>query len=389
MGNDNIGLFIYVIIQSIIVISTLSYSIVYMKKNGVINKLLFIVLGIYCFVPIFPFYTLSTNKDMIFCCFVLLYCLKLFDVIKNEQTTKNYISFFVIMLLVTLTRNNGVYTIVLSLPFAFIWLKEKRKKLFITLCAVLVCYGGYNKVILPAFKISNTSIREMLSVPFQQTARLAKYHPEAFSEEDKKIIDKILIFDTLGERYDSQLSDPVKNKFNIYTTNEDLMKYFGVWSKGLVKYPDVYMDSTISNIYGYFYPNTSSWYLYYSYNPKLKEAGFDYHYNKLGGMRDFLSGYGEVYPKIPLVGLFVNIGFIGWVYFFLFVALITKKAYKYIPVVLPALSFILVCVAGPANTYFRYALPYIMPLPMTVCLLYYEFQTKQVVKRSKRKKLAK
>ena len=386
MGNDNLGLFIYVVIQTIIVITTLSYSIVYMKRQGVGNKLLFIVLGIYCFVPVFPFYTLSTNKDMIFCCFVLLYCLKLYDLIKNKQDVKNYISLFVIMLLVTLTRNNGVYTIVLSLPFTFIWLKDKRKPVLVTLIAVLACYGCYNKVILPAFKISNTSIREMLSVPFQQTARLAKYHPEAFSEKDKEIIDKILIFDTLGERYNPELSDPVKNKYNIYTTNDDLMKYFGVWTKGLTKYPDVYMDSTINNIYGYFYPNTSSWYLYYTYNTKLKEAGFDYHYNSLSGMRDVLSGYGLAYPRIPLIGLFVNIGFVGWVYFFLFTALIRKKLYKYIPFVLPALSFILVCVAGPANTYFRYALPYIMPLPMTVCLLYYEFQTKQ---SNKRKKLAK
>ena len=137
------------------------------------------------------------------------------------------------------------------------------------------------------------------------------------------------------------------------------------------------MDATINNIYGYFYPDTSNWYIYYKYNTKLRSSGFDYHYNSLSGMRDVLSAYGTAYPYIPIIGLFVNIGFVGWIYFFLFVALIVKKKYKLIPFVLPALSFILVCVAGPANTYFRYALPYIMPLPLTLCLLYYIFQDKK------------
>ena len=95
-------------------------------------------------------------------------------------------------------------------------------------------------------------------------------------------------------------------------------------------------------------------------------------------MRNVLSVIGNYYPHIPIIGLFVNIAFVGWIYFFLFVALIVKKEYKYIPFVLPAISFILVCVAGPANTYFRYALPYIMPLPVTLCLLYYIFQKKNI-----------
>ena len=239
--------------------------------------------------------------------------------------------------MVTLTRNNGIYTVILSLPFTLIWLKDKRKKILITLASVLVVYVGYNKVILPSFKISNTSIREVLSIPFQQTARLAKYHPESFSEKDKEIIDKILVFDTLGERYNPKLSDPVKNKFNIYTTNDDLIKYFGVWSKGLTKHPDVYMDATISNIYGYFYPNTSSWYIYYEYNTKLKEAGFNYHYNGLSIFRNILSTIGNSYPYIPIIGLFVNIAFTCWIYLFLLCALLKKKEYKFIPFVLPAI----------------------------------------------------
>lgn len=405
LGNDNLGLFMYSVIQILLVSSTLSYTIYYMKKRGVSNKLLFAVIAIYALVPVFPFYAMGTNKDMIFCCFVLLYCLKLFDLIFYEQTTKKYISLFVIILLVTLTRNNGIYTIMLSLPFTLIWLRGKRKKIIVVLLALIICNTGYNKVILPAFKISNTSIREMLSIPFQQTARLVKYHPETFSESDKEKINKVFVFDsyneiykptlknkykepiksfdTFAELYNPGLSDPIKNQYNIYTTNNELLNYFKVWYKGLIKHPVVYIDATINNTYGYFYPNTSNWYIYYKYNSKLKKSGFNYHYNSLKGIRDILSGIGVAYPYIPIIGLFVNIAFVGWMYLFLLAALIVKNEYKYIPVVLPALSFLLVCVACPANTYFRYALPYIIPFPMTLCLLYYVFQNKTVINKNK------
>ncbi len=371
IGSDNLGLFMYTIIQMFVVIMCLSYSISYMKKEGVNNKFLFIVLAIYALVPMYPFYAMGTNKDMIFCCFILLYCIKMYDLIRHHQTLKKYVEVFIVILMVVLTRNNGIYTVILSFPFLLIWLKEKRKAILTILVAIMVCYIGYNKVLLPTLKISNTSVREILSIPFQQTARYAKEYPGDFKEEDKKIIDKVLNFDTLAKRYNPRLSDPVKNEYNIYTEKEDLINYFKVWSKGLLKRPIVYIDATIANTYGYFYPGKTMWYLYYKYNKKLADAGFDYHYNGLSALRKILSNYGELFPHIPVVGLLVNIAFTGWICMFLFVLLLVKKKYQYLPFIFIALSFILTNIAGPANTYFRYAMPYIISLPLMVCLIYY------------------
>ena len=92
-------------------------------------------------------------------------------------------------------------------------------------------YIAYNNVLLPYFKIPNTSIREALSIPFQQTARYVKYHGDDVTEEERKIIDHILEYDTLAENYQPDLSDPVKNKYNKYTTREELKQYFKVWFK--------------------------------------------------------------------------------------------------------------------------------------------------------------
>ena len=377
IGNVNFGMFLYSIVQLIIVISVFAYSIYYLNKIKVNKKLILIILGIYALVPLFPFYAMTAVKDVIFSSLILLYCIKLYDIMKYKQTTKQYILFSLLVLLIILFRNNGIYTIVLSLPFAMILKKEIRKPILIIFIFNIAMYIGYNKVLLPSLEIANTSIREMLSVPFQQTARYAKYYGDEISDEDKKIIDKVLGYDDLGERYEPDLSDKVKNKYNKYTTDEELKEYFQVWFKYLLKRPGVYIDATINNVYGYFYPNTSAWYIYTDLNHKLPEAGFDYHFNGLNGLRSILSAYGEAFPYIPILGTIANIGMVVWIHILLLGMLIVNKMKKYIVLLLPAFSLILVCIVGPANTYFRYILPCVFALPSLILILYNELKTRK------------
>ena len=80
--------------------------------------------------------------------------------------------------------------------------------------------------------------------------------------------------------------------------------------------------------------------------------------------------------------MFVNIGFVVWIYFTMVGFLLINKKSRYLPVLLPALSLILVCVASPVNTYFRYAQPYVFALPVTMFLLY-QILTKEKKKTTK------
>ena len=378
LGNVNFGMFLYSIIQLLIVISVFSYSIYYLNKINVNKKIIVVVLLIYSLVPLFPLYAMTAVKDVIFSALILLYVIRVYDYIKNDWNIKDYILFGLLILLIILFRNNGIYTIILTLPFVCLFKKKGRFVLALVLVLNISLYGLYNKVLLPHYEISNTSVREVLSVPFQQTARLVKYHDEEINKNDKVIIDKVLEYDTLGERYKTNLSDPVKNKYNKYATTSDLNNYFKVWFKYLFKYPGVYVDATINNIYGYFYPNTSGWYVYTNLNTKLIEAGFDYHFIDVTGfLRTILKSYASVFPYIPIVGSIANIGIVVWIHILLLGFLIVNKMKKYIILLLPSFTFILVCMAGPANTYFRYVLPCVFALPVIICILYNEFLNKK------------
>lgn len=370
IGNDNLGLFLYSIIQIGILSGTLAYTIKYMVKDMKIsNKIGLVFLLVYSLVPMFPMYSMSGVKDVIFGSFVILYTLMLHKIISNRGEgfqIRDYGLMIILMLLVVLFRNNGLYVILLSFPFLILVVKKYWKKYLIIFLITIGLSTCYSKVILPAFKITSGSIREMLSIPFQQTARYVKYQSDDLTDEEIEIIDKVLGYDDLAERYDPEISDPVKNKYNKYTTSEELKDYFKVWFNGLLKHPGTYINATAENVYGYFYPEKTNWYIYYTYDTRITDDGFDYHYNSLSEFRNVLSKFALVFPEIPIIGLMSNIGFSTWIVFMLVAYVIYKKDYKKIVLYLPALVTILVCVTSPVNTYFRYALPYIFGLPLMI-----------------------
>jgi hypothetical protein len=380
LGNDNLGLFIYSIIQITILLSVFIYSIKYLIKEKVPNIFIFITLGIYSLVPLFPLYAMSAVKDGIFGAFMFLYIIKLYDLIKyNNFTNKDHIKLVILLLLVCLTRNNGVYHVLLSLPFTLIFLKNVRKQILMVLVSSVTIYLLFINVGLELLHVTPGNKREMFSIPFQQTARYVKYYGDDLTDKEREIIDKVLYIDTLAERYSPVKADAVKNKFNALASKEDFSNYLKLWFKLLFRHPDAYIQAIANNIYGYFYPNTTKWYIYYKeYKDRLNETGiFNYHYNNLDVTRKILSGYGVAFPRIPIIGMFANIGFMVWMYLFMLVFLIKEKLNRYIVVLAPALSLILVCVAGPVNTYFRYTLPYVFAFPVTVALLYNLYKNKE------------
>lgn len=375
--NDNFGLFLYTLIQSLIYSSVLAYTIKYMSNNGIKSKNRLIVLGMYLIIPMYLLYSMSAVKDTLYTAFMLLFILKVFDIIKNYK--KNNLSYkyiavlYFIMLFIGLFRHNGVYVIALTIFVLIFYARKNALKILISFFAFFVSIYAFDKVLIPYLGISDGSAREMLSVPFQQTARLVSEKPDFYDEEDIKIIDYILKYETLASRYNPDLADPVKNEYNKNTTKEDLKDYFYVWFKGLKKHPDIYVDATLNNTYGFFYPDKHNWYIYARYDKRVTENGLvDYHYNKLSFLRAFIDGYANTVPYIPIIGAVSNIALNTWAVLILAAYLINTKNKRFLISLLPLFGSILFCFIGPANTYFRYTMPYIFALPvLTVLLLEY------------------
>ncbi|MCX4364495.1 MAG: DUF6020 family protein [Bacilli bacterium] len=372
--NDNFGLFIYTLGQTLIYASILAYTCTFALKKGIAKRYVIMLNIMYLLVPMYAFYSISAVKDTLYTAFMILFVLYIYDFVHTKKdvliSKRSVLILYIVMMLMSLFRHNGAYIIVMTLPFILVYSKVNRKRLLISFGLFAISLFSFNKILVPALGISDGSVREMLSVPFQQTARYVKYHADELSDEDIKTIDYILNYDTLAERYKPEIADPVKNEYNKYTETKDLIAYFKIWFKGLVKHPETYIDATLNNIYGYIYPNDHNWYIYSTYDTRVtKNKLVRYHFNDLVGLRNILTVYGNIFPYLLIIGLLASIGANTWLLLILSAYLITNKKKKYLIALVPLYGSLLFCIISPVNTYFRYTMPYVFILPILTILL--------------------
>ena len=378
VGSDNIGVFIYTVFQMVVFASSLAYIIHFMKKIHTPNWIRVISLLNFALIPVFPYYAIEITKDTIFAALTIVYMIQLYILIVNAKqkkySIKQMILLIILLLLICLMRNNGIYLVILSFPFLAIIDKVNRKNILLITIIVVVIFKAFTSLLLPALKISPSSVREMLSIPFQQTARYVKEYPDEVTDEERESIDKILDYDTLAERYNPTRSDNVKNKYNKDATNKDLMNYFKIWFKQFLKHPTVYVQATMNNVYGYFYPECKIVEISLqtvNYNKSLENTGeFDYKYlENLNCERNIVNILMTTIQKIPVISWIINIGLNTWILLGIVVYLLYTKRYRYLIYIIPMISILLVNIASPVNNYFRYAIPYIFAMPLIISIL--------------------
>lgn len=152
------------------------------------------------------------------------------------------------------------------------------------------------------------SVREVLSVPFQQTARFMKLRSDEVSKEEFEIINQVLPASKLGRRYNPDNADYIKDKFKVESTKKDLIEYFKVWLAMGFRHPRIYIDATLANTYGYFYPfevhNVLSSYPFYIKGAPLATGEFDFHYEFSQVGRDIMKTYTDIWKVYPILSFF-------------------------------------------------------------------------------------
>lgn len=385
LGDYNIGMFMYTIIQVLVCCSILSYSLLWMKKRNIPLWIRVLALCLYSLLSFFPLFAINCGKDTYSAIFTVLYILLLIDLTIDREMlkSKKFILILILtMLLIMLFRNDGIYRIVIPFIIIIFINKVNWKKLCIVLAIPLVIFIGYTNILLPTLSITKGSVREMLSVPFQQTARVVYIHgKDAFSEEEIEIISNILSYDTLAEDYDPSISDPVKNKFNKNASTDDLIAYFKVWFKNFFKYPTDYIQATLNNTYQYFYPNVNKNIGYTTISDLCDDGIFNICFNdSTEDLRNTLDKTHRTLKKLPVISMLYSVGFHVD---FLLIAIgymIYSKKKKYIGILSPLAIILLVSLVSPVNGHWRYTLPIIMSFPITIATMYLACKDKETKK---------
>ena len=372
-GSYQTGAFIYTILQTLATSIIFSFCIYYMAKKEIPVFFRVLALLFYMFCPTVCFYTITMYKDIPFALMMLLVTIGMTEMCTDTKAffnSKKKIALLTIAVFIAMFfRNNGVYAIILTLPFVLIAFRKYYKQILIMFLIPIVLY---EIITGPGYKlmgIKSGSTKEALSVPLQQFARLMSYNQDKLSDKQKDKIRQYLPIEDFEKLYDPVFADPIKAQFSEEGFKKDKIGLVKLYFELALEFPTETVKSLVLGSYGYYYPNTVGWGIYtgvnteqfgkyedykFDTNPIVKIGSLD-RLNKFVNNRDF-----------PIASMVLSVGFLFWLILGCITYLIYKKKYKKIIIFLPVLFVWFTALASPVFCEPRYVYSIFTCLPLFI-----------------------
>ena len=374
----NVGIFIYVLVQSSIFIGIFAYLISYLKKDGLISEFVVFLLILYTGLHLhIQNYMVLVTKDGLFTVMLMIFCLQLYRVLRGDSKKGVFIGILLAAEGMILLRNEGIY-LVLPVFAVLLFKKTFRRNSAIVFLTLVILHFFWGHMVLPAFGIEQGSKREMLSIPLQQVARCVRDNGKMLTEDEKQMLNQVLPYDELGSLYDPVIADPVKSRFDDSTPGS-ISSFLKIWFQLLKKYPSTYLQAFLHNKYQYIYLSEDNW-NYFDYkwseermaltNELREEQGTDfYHPSILKNAREFFETVKISFAHLPGMRLLISSATYIYVFLIWLVFSLIKKNRKAYPFLVLVFMQVLVIMAGPTNGYyFRYTYPLAVCLPFLLII---------------------
>lgn len=384
-GTDNWGVFFYSVFQLSIEIMVVSYSISLLKRWRVPIKARIILLLYFALFTVWGIYSVTMVKDsMYYICLLLWYVLFLKIYYKEKKISIAEILILTsCSIVVILMRKNGVYVIVPTLIIAGVRRIDWRRYMG-TAIAIFLCSIFFENMFWPVLGVADNTHRDEFSMLFQQTARYIKEYPDDVTDEERKILEEILVYDKLAERYNPDIADPVKASAGTKVpklTDKEKTAYLHVWFEQLKRHPIVYIEAFLNGTYRYWYPNAKAYNhsigQYFHTTDSVVDKGlFEFSFiGEFSDMRTAIYNLSYILYKMPVINLLYCPATYTWVLLFVLYFIMREKKYTFLISAVPICLALLINMISPVNGSLRYMLPIMAMLP--ILLLFIVFREKE------------
>lgn len=393
MGSPKFGLFMGVVVQSLILAAAFAIVVLAFKilmKKPLVWKVLALLIGI---LPMTLSFIPLVTKDVIFsAAFILfVFCLSywLFNPVQGNQKTV-LINMTLWSTVALLFRKNVVYVIVLFMLYSLILLIFRSRtvnwSLILVLTLSVILFKGVDLGLATAYHADTETLkRESLSIPFQQTARYIKYHGNEMSKTETQKINRVLRVDNISARYNPLLSNEVKLYDNEEATSSEWKGYFETWLYEFTQHPVTYFEATIQQNISLISPFDRNVYFSHldnGYRPGMSDRNQFLVKNKLisfkimWSLQEIKLQYYKIFDRLPLIGLLDNPAIYIIVSLFVLSLAFKFKLKRTVYLMMPTLLLLLTLIAGPiVQGYTRYTA--IFPFVFPIFILAFSMEFKQ------------
>lgn len=405
-GSENLGIFIYAVLQWIVDILAISWAFRIAQIVGAPHAPHFVALGFIALVPAYSNYSVLVTKDVLFASALLLFAIELVYLVFCAASSDGRIAFsrrHAVLLVAgalgaALLRSGMIVAVAGGALAATLLLWRMQRRLareglrpvsarsllripLIALALVIAANLLLARVVYPALAITPSSKREALSIPMQQVARFMRDRPDAVQPEDLRAIDRVLDAPSLARLYDPSKSDPVKATYKEQASSDDLSAFWQTWARLFARDPGCFISATAANYYGYFYPAHAMSWSYTSYFSSLVMANtetnliysdiasyFSFHqldHPFVRALDGLCSGYRLLFQRLPFLTLTMQAALYDWALVLLTAYAVRRRRSHAAVFLVPAWIVLLIALVGPCNatTYFRYAYPVALLVP--------------------------
>lgn len=368
-GGKSHGILLYALLQMGIMTGAFAGTVCYMLYRKMPKIWCGIVFLWYSLFPIHALFGVITTKDSVFSVCFLLSVLCIMQM--REESFWKYrgwkIFTGIVFVMMSIFRNNGYYVFLILIPFLGIACRKHIKQLLVILVVVIALVQFYRGPFSNALDVRPGDIREMLSIPIQQIARVYQLHQADLNTKDKRLILE-LIEEKQLIHYDSHKSDTVKAGFRTEVFQKNVKTYIDLWCGLGSKYWQEYLDAFFAMSYGNYYPKDN-----------LPDAQVYRVYLELRSRTDvtieskipwLFKQLEEVclsssYYRIPGVYLLFSYGFAFWIVLFAFGKLVIEREYEKAPPFIAIFLLYATILAGPVAL-LRYMYPIMICVPLLV-----------------------
>ncbi len=388
----NTGIAVYTLLQMIVCSLAVGYFILKLFDMGIGRKGVVGFVFFFGLFPLFPMYAVCSAKDELFTMAFLMLIILMYEWIFESKEKPLLLTLMSVLMM--LLRKNGVYAYIVSaiIILLMISVRERREnagetkenagkgnkifkyRIVILMALSIILYLGTDHCLKLATHASDGEHQEMLTVGIQQMARVYKYAPETFSEEEKQTLYEVLPENYLIT-YSARCSDILKSGFDNGAYERDPGKYRKLWLKIGMRKPLVYLNAWLVNSYGFWYPdmiiNVYGGQQMYTYRYE-NSSYFGFETEPPGKRVSLFPLYERFYRNIslelfqqtvPVISMLFAPGFMMWIFAWAFVGFIREKDRKAMIVYLPVLILWLTVLLGP-TVLVRYVLILWFAVPM-------------------------
>ena len=377
-GSLDWGLFCYILFQSALCAAV--FAAVCVQAGELAGRRAFwLSLAYYALVPTWGAYAQMVVKDTIFYGVFAAFFLLLAETLRRrgEAGPALLAGLGLLALACALLRNNGVYLVVPAL--LALGAAVRRPKIRAALAGlgagVLVLYLAFVQLALPALGVAPGSSREMLSLPFQQTARYVALYGDELTAEEIAVIDSVLDYETVRDWYDPRVADTVKNTY--HGTPETMKDYWELWLDCGLKHPDAYLQATLNSMFGYFLPGYRYGVFggnYFMTQDPRYGIDVDFRFPAAASAVDYFS---RLWSEIPGLLLLNAPGTHSWALILCTAALLRKKRVRVLTALVPLWITLAICCVSPVNGLVRYALPLMAVTPLLLAFTWWALRERQ------------